>query len=305
MLADFTASILLHFGLRDRARRLAHHDDETFDTLAELSALMDSGDARRAFLARQHLGHRALWLSGLFPDGEDFDAGWKFARQLGVPIIDEHYYKPPQWFLDHTTRYDTYDRTRGHVYAGEYAAHDDHRRNTLRSALAEAAFMTGLERNGDVVRLASYAPLLAKIGRTQWNPDLIYFTNTAIFPTINYHVQRLFSLHSGDTFLPTETAGDTTGLFFSTVRDSRTGDVILKIVNPTAAARTVRLNLASRSPLPPHATLTLLAGDPLAVNDRDHPASVLPTESRIPLSPSFAQPLPPHSFAVIRLTPRG
>ena len=138
---------------------------------------------------------------GPFPDGEDFERGWNVADELGVPVVDEHYYKPPQWFWDNLHRYDRYDRTRSKVYVGEYAAHDDRRRSTLRSALAEAAHLTSLERNADVVSFASYAPLLAKRGNTQWNPDLIYFSNTQVAPTINYYVQQLFSVNSGDVLL--------------------------------------------------------------------------------------------------------
>ena len=135
------------------------------------------------------------------PDGADFVNGWEIADELRVPIVDEHYYRPPQWFWDNLRRYDSYDRQTSKVYVGEYAAHDDGRRTTLRSALAEAAFLTGLERNADVVPFASYAPMLAKRGRTQWNPNLIYFTNTEVVPTINYFVQQLFSLHAGDRYL--------------------------------------------------------------------------------------------------------
>ncbi len=124
---------------------------------------------------------------GPAPSGEDFDRGWKIAKELSIPIVDEHYYMSPQWFLDNLGRYDSYDRTKSKVYLGEYAS----RGNTLFNALAEAAYMTTLERNGDIVHLSSYAPLLAKNGHTQWKPDLIYFTNDTVSPSINYHVQKL------------------------------------------------------------------------------------------------------------------
>jgi alpha-L-arabinofuranosidase len=140
---------------------------------------------------------------GPFPDGEDFERGWKFADELGVPMVDEHYYQSPQWFWQNLHRYDAYDRAKSKVYVGEYAAHDDRRRSTLRSALAEAAHLTSLERNADVVSFASYAPLLAKRGNTQWNPNLIYFSNTQVAPTINYYVQQLFSVNNGDVLLST------------------------------------------------------------------------------------------------------
>lgn len=142
--------------------------------------------------------------TGPFTDGLDYDEGWKFARQEKLPMVDEHGYKSPSWFWANLERFDSYERSGTTVYLGEYAAHDTNRANTLRSALAEAAYMTSLERNGDIVKLASYAPLLSKQGRTQWRPDLIYFDNVSITPSINYYVQQLFSLHSGDSYLPTK-----------------------------------------------------------------------------------------------------
>ncbi|NEA98922.1 alpha-L-arabinofuranosidase C-terminal domain-containing protein [Streptomyces sp. SID13726] len=130
--------------------------------------------------------------------GEDWEKGWAFARERGVPVVDEHAYKSPAWMLENTRRFDTMDRGGPHLYIGEYGSW----RNDGRSAIAEAAYMIAMERNGDVVRLASYAPLLAKQGHTQWLPDLIYFDNTHVWPTLNYHVQQMHSLNSGDTALP-------------------------------------------------------------------------------------------------------
>ena len=111
-------------------------------------------------------------------------------------MVDEHYYMKPEWFLANQKRYDAYDRSKSKVYLGEYASQG----NTLFNAIAEAAYMTSLERNGDVVRLTSYAPLLAKAKHTQWNPDLIYFNNTTIYRTPNYYVQQLFSTNEGDVY---------------------------------------------------------------------------------------------------------
>ena len=137
------------------------------------------------------------------PAGDDYDKGWKIADELRLPMVDEHCYKSPQWFWENLQRYDTYDRSKSRVYLGEWASFDDRRRTTLRAAISEAAYLTALERNADLVRFASYAPLLAKRDRTDWSPDLIYFSNTEVFPTIGYHVQQLFSVNNGDTWLPT------------------------------------------------------------------------------------------------------
>lgn len=152
-------------------------------------------------LRSQHPEITVIGTVGPFHSGPDYDEGWRFADELRLPLVDEHYYVAPQWFWENLRRYDAYDRSRAKVYLGEYAAHDVGRRNTLRSALAEAAYLTSLERNADVVVMASYAPLLGKRGRTQWNPNLIYFSNTNVVRTINYYVQQLFSHHAGDRFL--------------------------------------------------------------------------------------------------------
>ncbi len=135
---------------------------------------------------------------GPFHSGTDFEEGWKFANELHLEMVDEHYYDSPAWFLGNLNRYDSYDRSKSKVYIGEYASRD----RTLFNALAEAAYMTSLERNGDLVRLASYAPLLGKERHTQWNPNLIYFNNTAVHPTPSYYVQQLFSHNQGDVALP-------------------------------------------------------------------------------------------------------
>ncbi|WP_128435006.1 alpha-L-arabinofuranosidase C-terminal domain-containing protein [Streptomyces cyaneus] len=135
--------------------------------------------------------------------GEDWEKGWAFARERNLPVVDEHSYKSPRWLLENTRRFDTMDREGPHLYIGEYGSW----RNNGRSAIAEAAYMIAMERNGDVVRLASYAPLLAKRDHTQWLPDLIYFDNTNVWPTLNYHVQRMHSVNSGDTALPVTVTG--------------------------------------------------------------------------------------------------
>ncbi|PTX94884.1 alpha-N-arabinofuranosidase [Spartobacteria bacterium LR76] len=141
--------------------------------------------------------------AGPMPTGADYDNGWKFADELRLPMVDEHCYKSPHWFWKNLRRYDAYDRSKSQVYLGEWASFDDQRRPTLRSAISEAAYLTALERNADLVRFASYAPLLAKREHPSWNPNLIYFSNTEVCPTINYQVQKLFSWNGGDVSLPT------------------------------------------------------------------------------------------------------
>jgi len=243
---------------------------------------------------------------GPFPDGDDYNNGWKIADDLHIRIVDEHYYKSPQWFWDNLKRYDQFDRSGSKVYVGEYAAHDDRRRTTLRSALAEAACLSSLERNGDIVVMASYAPLLAKRGHTDWNPDLIYFSNTEVIPTINYYVQQLFSLNCGDTFLPSSVTGLAGVSDFATsfVRDRSTGDIILKLVNGAAVTRALSFELDGVGELSASATLTVLAGEnPLSVNDFPNPQTVVPHTSTLAVGARFDYEAPPYSLSIIRITP--
>jgi alpha-L-arabinofuranosidase len=234
------------------------------------------------------------------PQGEDYEKGWKFANELRLPIVDEHGYKSPQWFWDNLRRYDAYDRTKSQVYLGEWAAHDNKRRTTLRAALAEAAFLTSLERNGDIVRMASYAPLLAKRGHTHWEPNLIYFTNTEIFRTIGYHVQQLFSVNNGDTYLATTVSPSAApGRFAaSSVHDSKTGDLILKFVNGDDTARSLHIELAGAKNLPATAMKTVLAGSDASMTDAQ---SVRPQSSSMPIASAFDYEAPANSLTVIRV----
>ena len=142
--------------------------------------------------------------AGAAPEGEMFELAWNRLPGLKAELVDEHYYKPPEWFLAQATRYDGYDRSGPKVYVGEYACHTRDRKNNLHAALCEAAAMTGFERNSDVVRMAAYAPLFNKVGNTQWNVDLIWFDNTSAFCTPSYYVQKLFMNNLPDVLLPVE-----------------------------------------------------------------------------------------------------
>lgn len=250
---------------------------------------------------KQHPEITVVGTVGPFPEGFDFTEGWKLASELKVPIVDEHYYKAPQWFLGNLHRYDGYDRSKSKVYVGEYATGG----STLANALAEAAFMTALERNGDVVRMASYAPLLGKVGHTQWNPDLIYFDNTKVFPTINYWVQSLFSRNAGDRWLPSSVSGDTKGLAVSAVRDSRTGDIILKLVNTGSSPKPLRIDLEGARGLGPSAIASVLTGDPRAENKPGTPRPLAPKNSTIHVAQAFDYEAPANSLTVIRMPARS
>ncbi|GAA2859308.1 hypothetical protein GCM10010517_17840 [Streptosporangium fragile] len=142
--------------------------------------------------------------SGQTSQGAWFDRMWEFSRQQGADLVDEHYYNNPDWFLANDRRYDSYDRNGPKVFVGEYAS----RGNTFYNALTEAAYLTGVERNSDVVELASYAPLLANVDYVDWSPDLIWFDNDQLYGSPSYHVQRMFSRNVGDTVLPSTYDGD-------------------------------------------------------------------------------------------------
>ncbi|HWK05028.1 MAG TPA: beta-L-arabinofuranosidase domain-containing protein [Puia sp.] len=248
---------------------------------------------------------------GPSPSGPDYEEGWKFAHEQRIPFVDEHYYLEPDQFLAMQDRYDSYDRTKSKIYLGEYAARDIDQKNTLRSALAEAAYMTSLERNGDVVRLASYAPLLAREGHTQWTPDLIYFTGTGVCPTVNYYVQQLFSTNQGDLYYSNiitpasdvVSASDAAKKTFATscVKDSKTGDLILKLVNAGPVAIQVRGDLSGLGRIHPKATCTVLTGAPLAEDTFTNPRNVVPETSDFVAGKSFAYEVPPYSLIVIRI----
>jgi alpha-N-arabinofuranosidase len=258
----------------------------------------------------KHPEVKLIGTSGPFHSGKDFEIGWKFARELRLPMVDEHYYEKPEWFLNNLRRYDTYDRAQSKVYVGEYAAHEPNRANTWRSALAEAAYLTSLERNGDVVRLASYAPLLAKEGHTQWRPDLIYFDNTRLLLTANYHVQHAFGRHHGDAWLDATLASDATltnatpaRLAWSCVRHTATGDLILKLVNLTGSPLSAQVTIQGGPALRPQAAQTVLAGELTAVNTFVQPRAIQPQTSTLPVGKQFSLLAPPHSLVVLRCQP--
>lgn len=220
---------------------------------------------------------RIVGSAGPSADGDKFDYLWPEMRRLGADLVDEHYYMTPEWFLQNATRYDAYPRTGPKVFAGEYAAHDhpSGKANNFRAALAEAAFMTGLERNADVVGLATYAPLFAHAEAWQWNPDLIWFDNLRSMRTPSYYVQQLYALHAGNAIYSL-TCGDQPltgqqGVYASACGNSRTGATIVKLVNATDSVVTVNISLKGRKRLPSAGICTYLQSDDLGtVNDFDH-----------------------------------
>jgi alpha-L-arabinofuranosidase len=237
---------------------------------------------------------------GPFFEGTDYEEGWDLADRLEIPIVDEHYYAPPGWFIHNQDYYDKYDRSKSKVYLGEYAAHLPGRPNNIETALAEAIHLTTLERNGDVVVMASYAPLFAREGFTQWNPNLIYFTNTEVKPTVGYHVQKLFGQNAGDQYLPSRITLSVNRedvrkrIAISVVRDTKSNDLIIKMVNLLPVEVNTTIGLREFGITGSEAVISVLKGEP---GDRD----AKPETTLIDVAGSFPCVLPAYSFTVIRI----
>lgn len=234
---------------------------------------------------------------GPFYEGADYEAGWKLARELDVPIVDEHYYVAPGWLIYNRDYYDKYPRGGTKVYLGEYASHLPGRPSNVETALSDALYLTDVERNADVVAMTSYAPLLAKKGHTQWNPDLIYFDNTSVTPTVEYYVQKMFGNNSGQTYVPSDVAVGSDDMKVrarigvSIVDDADSGDRILKLVNMLPVEVNADIDTVALGVSPGVYNATLLSGDPADTGAR-------PVKTKISL-PSVK--LPPYSFTVVRL----
>jgi alpha-N-arabinofuranosidase len=257
-------------------------------------------------------GVQIVTSTGPFPDGELFDFANNELRSMNAEIIDEHYYKNPEWFFENATRYDRYDRKGAKIFAGEYAAQSvatvsPENKNTWLCALSEAAFMTGLERNADIVTMCSYAPLFAHVDAWQWTPDLIWFDNLRSFGTANYYVQKLFANHKGTHLLQISSGGAAlTGqdkIYASSVWDNVTNEVILKIVNSSDKDLEREVMIEGRGKLNPKATLIVLKSDSLEeVNSLDEPKNISPVEQSITLKgKKFSLIFPSRSLAVVRI----
>jgi alpha-L-arabinofuranosidase len=289
----------------------------------------------RVFQAALKAEHPEIQLVTSAGPGVD-DGFWKLAWdkfRSGTPadIVDEHYYRPPQWFLENATRYDAQDREGPRIFAGEFAAHDGgQRRASLRAAIAEAAFITGLVRNSDLVVMSSYAPLFAKAGASQWAPDLIWFDNTRVYGTPSYYVQELFSRNRPDVVLPVSVEGAAVSLpplpaasvatygapplvpyapqplpavFVAAGRDRRAGETVLFVANPYAEARAGIIELRGAARVATEARVSVLtSANPDDGNSFEAPTKVAPREELMPIAgPVFARTFPACSLTVLRL----
>ncbi len=245
------------------------------------------------------------------PDDDRFKYLNDTLRKMKADFLDEHYYKSPEWFLQNAKRYDNYDRKGPKIFAGEYAAHSEgipngKTKNNWRSALAEAAFMTGLERNADVVTMASYAPLLAHVDGWQWSPDLIWFDNLQAYGTPNYYVQKLFANNNGTNVLPItlndqEIAG-IDSLYASAVIDQKTNEIIIKIANTINKAQAVNFNLNGKIATDTKVQIQTLKANQLNDhNSLEQPKNIFPILQEGQIQQNKIQlELPANSFTVIR-----
>ena len=252
--------------------------------------------------------------AGPFPEGDYFEYGMQELKKLNAEIVDEHYYKNPQWFRENATRYDSYDRKGPKIFAGEYAAQSvaiasPDNKNNWECAFSEAAFMTGLERNAEVVNLTSYAPLMAHEEAWQWTPDLLWFNNLEAYGSANYYVQKLFATNKGtDLIAITKEGKPVTGqnnLFASAVKDVNTKEVIVKVVNTSASAQDVSINLKGNKLASKGTLITLTSANLEDENSFASPKKISPTESGFKLKGAKAQiSLPAYSVTVLKLKMR-
>lgn len=250
--------------------------------------------------------------SGPGSEGEQFEYLWPEMRKLNVDLVDEHFYRPESWFLNEGARYDNYDRKGPKVFAGEYACHGNGKKwNHFYTSLLEAAFMTGMERNADIVHMATYAPLFAHVEGWQWRPDMIWFDNLNSVKTVSYYVQQLFSLNKGTHVLPLTMQGKAVtgaegqnGLFASAVWDNEQSEVIVKIVNTSDTAQPIHLNfegLKKREKLSDGRVIQLKSDDPDAENTIGNPTLIVPVESEIVINgQTLESEMDPHTFNIYK-----
>lgn len=244
--------------------------------------------------------------SGPGSEGKDFDYLWPEMKRLKVDLVDEHFYRSPEWFLESAKRYDSYDRSGPKVFAGEYACHPGNRENSFLTALCEAAFMTGMERNADIVTLATYAPLFAHVDAWQWRPDLIWFDNLSVARTPNYYVQQMYSTNPGTNVLSlTMNNEPLTGqkdLYATACLDRKTNELIIKVANTGIANRRVKMNVNGLSGKHKGTAILLHSTEAEAKNTICNPNQIIPITSGIEVDGAdWTVRLLPLSFTVYKI----
>lgn len=250
--------------------------------------------------------------SGPDSEGEKYDYLWPEMRKLKVDLVDEHFYRNEDWFLKAGNRYDTYTRKGPKVFAGEYACHETGKKwNHFYASLLEAAFMTNLERNADLVRMATYAPLFAHVEGWQWRPDAIWFDNTRKFNTCSYYVQQLYSTNKGTHVLPLTMKGkpvagnaDQDGLFASAVFDKNDNSVIVKVVNTSNQPQDFSLFLKGWNKGNVSVNITTFHADNMdGENSLENPFAIVPVSSKKEMNTATdVLTIPAKTFGIYRIT---
>ena len=252
--------------------------------------------------------------SGPGSEGEQFDYLWPEMKKLKVDLVDEHFYRPERWFLAQGARYDNYDRKGPKVFAGEYACHGRGKKwNHYNAALLEAAFMTGLERNADIVHMATYAPLFAHVEGWQWRPDMIWFDNLNSVRTASYYVQQLYACNKGTNTLTLTMdkrnvtgAEGQNGLFASSVWDKNNQEYIVKIANTSGEKQDISLvfeGLGKKAFLDNGRCIKLNSSDLDAENSIGNREIIRPVESTVSINGNvFNAELEPYTFAIYKFS---
>ncbi|MFC5283107.1 alpha-L-arabinofuranosidase C-terminal domain-containing protein [Pedobacter alpinus] len=260
-------------------------------------------------LKAKHPEVKLIAASGPSPDGERFEYAWQQLKNTKVDLLDEHYYQNPEWFFKNANRYDNYDRKGPKVFAGEYASHikdvnPAEGKNSWLSALSEAAFITGLERNGDIVTMASYAPLMAHVNAWQWRPDLIWFDNLKAVKTANYFVQKMYALNRGDKvvdiLINQKPLIGQDSLYASSTINQTAKKLFIKIVNTKSTAQQVLFKINGAKKLNLLTEQILTANNLNDFNGIDEPDKIKPLNNSIykSVKSEFKKTLKPYSFTI-------
>ena len=235
---------------------------------------------------------------GSHPGNPDYDNAWSFANELGLPVIDEHYYEPREYFQN-SRQYDSYPRDRKtKVYLGEYAAKD----KKFVDALSEALYLLHVERNADIVTMTSYAPLFCRKGTYNWDPNLIYFDNERVIPSCSYYVHQLFGNSSGDYYYGdcVEIKDKTALQEQSVVLNTATRELFVKICNASSEVKECSVDLRRFNGLAPTAELTVLSGDPMAENNFEQ-QPVAPRQEELGIQKKMSLTVGANSLIMIRI----
>lgn len=263
-------------------------------------------------IRKAHPEIKIIGSSGPDSEGKQFEYLWPEMKRLKADLVDEHFYRPESWFLSQGARYDNYDRKGPKVFAGEYACHGKGKKwNHFNASLLEAAFMTGLERNADIVHMATYAPLFAHVEGWQWRPDMIWFDNLKSVRSVSYYVQQLYAHNKGTNVVPLTMnnkpvtgAEGQKGLFASAVWDKDSQSYIVKVVNTSNEAQPLSLTFAGmkkKEVLSKGVCIKLQSTDPDKDNTLDNPQAIVPVQTEVSaMGNAFDTQIEPKTFAIYK-----